>query len=351
MKIITILVLALIGSFQSEAQINIQPIDSIVQHAVKNDLFEGTILIAEQGKPVYHKSFGFKDKGKVKPIENSTRFSIASITKMFTAIVILELVEERRIQLSDPVSALLPELKIPNAENITVHHLLLHISGLPNESDNFYKKRKAPIQFVSTTLSNSFHTIDEFNYANIDYVLLGLIIEKYDKTSWEKSVQRRILEKLKMDETGFLKKGIYPGNFAYTFSCNEDGKRLADPLLNIENYYAAGCMYSTAEDLIKLDQAMYTDELLTEKSKELMYTSYPKYNYSGYSVWTYNYPFAGSQPRVMERRGGILGATAVLIRMLDTNKTIVILSNNNQFNPDSFGNTLGLKEALMIEID
>lgn len=109
-------------------------------------------------------------------------------------------------------------------------------------------------------------------------------------------------------------------------------------------------MFSTAEDLLKLDQALYTDALLSPAGKGLMFTSYPEYNYSGYSVWTYNYPFAESKPKMMERRGGILGANSVLIRLLDTKRTVIILSNNNRFNPDSFGDVQGLKEALMIEV-
>jgi CubicO group peptidase (beta-lactamase class C family) len=153
-----------------------------------------------------------------------------------------------------------------------------------------------------------------------------------------------------MTQTGFLERGKYPENFASSYSFDGENIRQADPQLFIENYYAAGCMYSTAKDLLQLDQLMYSPELLSEKSKELMYTSYREYNYSGYSVWTYHYPFAKSQPKVMERRGGILGANSVLVRMLETNKTIIILSNNNKFNPDSFGDTEGLKEALMIEI-
>ena len=153
-----------------------------------------------------------------------------------------------------------------------------------------------------------------------------------------------------MENSGFLKKDSYPEDFAYPFSYDAKDARIQDPLFYIENFYAAGCMYATAEDLLKLDQGMYGNQLLSEKSKELMYTSYPEYNYSGYSVWTYNYPFSESQPKIMERRGGILGANSVLIRMLDTDKTIIILSNNNKFNPDSFGNKESLKEALMIEV-
>ncbi|TMM53721.1 beta-lactamase family protein [Maribacter algarum] len=332
------------------AQLDTARIDSIVQKSVSSDAFEGTVLIADKGNIVYQESFGFNDSDNRTPVTNTSHFSIASVTKLFTAIAIMQLIEKDKFQLTDNLETLLPELDIPKGKKITVHHLLLHISGLPNENDAIYLKAKTPKVFISETLAQKGSRFGSFNYANIDYVLLGLLIEKYDKTSWEESIKNRILGPLKMENSGFLKKDVYPEDFAYPFSYNAEGKRQKDPLFFIENFYAAGCMYATSEDLLKLDQGLYGNQLLSEKSKELMYTSYPEYNYSGYSVWTYNYPFSESQPRIMERRGGILGANSVLIRMLDTNKTIIILSNNNKFNPDSFGNKESLKEALTIEV-
>ena len=333
-----------------KAQVNLVKVDSIVQNAVTNDLFEGIILIADSGNIIYQKPFGFMDEEKRFPIESSTSFGIASITKMFTAIIILQLIDEGKIHLDDKLNTLLPDLKIPRSNKISIHHLLLHISGLPNENDEIYAQATSPKEFVRKALEDKGNHFGAFNYANIDYVLLGLIVEKYDTTTWESSVQNRIIEKSSMNRTGFLESEKYPSNFAYTFSYDKEDNRKVDPPFYIENFYAAGCMYSTAEDLLKLDQAMYGDSLLSEKGKELMFKSYPEYNYSGYSVWTYNYPFAPSNPKIMERRGGILGSNSVLLRFIDTNQTIIILSNNNRFNPDSFGNTESLKEALMIEI-
>lgn len=326
--------------------------DKIVQRVVSEESFEGTVLVAENGVPIYHRSFGFKDENRTFPVENSTKFGIASITKLFTAIVILQLVEEGQIQLTDTLHQLLPTMELPNSDKITVHHLLLHISGLPNEDFKTYTTTQISLEeFVKRTLSNELNTFGEFNYANIDYVLLGLIIEKFDRRSWASSIQNRILDKLGMAETGFLQKGNYPKDFAYSFSYDENGNRKADPLLFIENYGSAGSMYSSAMDLFKLDQGLYSDQLLSKESKELLYKSYPEYNFSGYSVWTYNYPFSKTQPLIMERRGGILGANSVLVRFLESNQTIIILSNNNKFNPDSFGNANALKEALIIELD
>lgn len=342
--------IALLSIIHCTAQLNTARIDSIVQKAVTTDTFEGTILIADKGTISYHESFGFTDNNKVTPISNSAHFSVASVTKLFTAIAIMQLIEEGHFQLTDNLDMLLPEFDIPKGKKITVHHLLLHISGLPNENDAIFSQSKTPAAFINETLQEKGSSLGEFNYANIDYVLLGLLIEKFDKKSWELAISNRILEPLNMQNSGFLKKDTYPKDFAYSFSYDAEGTRQQDPLFFIENYYAAACMYATAEDILKLDQGMYGNKLLSEKSKELMYTSYPEYNYSGYSVWTYNYPFSEAQPKIMERRGGILGANSVLIRMLDTNKTIIILSNNKKFNPDSFGNQEGLKEALMIEV-
>lgn len=128
------------------------------------------------------------------------------------------------------------------------------------------------------------------------------------------------------------------------------GLRRARPPLFFGTYGAAGGMYSTAADLLKLDRGLYSDELLSESGKAHLYTSYPEYNYSGYSVWTYRYPFLDSAPLVMERRGQILSATGVLIRFLELDRTIVILSNNGGFDPDSFGDPASFKEALMMEV-
>ncbi|NVJ84846.1 MAG: serine hydrolase [Algoriphagus sp.] len=346
------LVLFLVLCLPSVAQEKAVAIEKLVQRLASQQAFEGTVLVAEKGEPIYHQSFGFKDENKIFPVANSTKFGIASITKLFTAIVILQLVEEGQVKLTDALHQLFPTMELPNSDKITVHHLLLHISGLPNEDFEIYTTSQISLEeFIKQTLSNDLNTFGEFNYANIDYVLLGLIIEKFDGRPWASSVQNRILDKLAMAQTGFLEKGKYPKDFAYSFSYDENYNRNADPFLFIENYASAGSMYSTAMDLLKFDQALYSDQLLSKESKDLLYKSYPEYNFSGYSVWTYNYPFSKTQPMIMERRGGILGANSVLVRFLDSNQTIIILSNNNKFNPDSFGNTNALKEALIIELD
>ena len=350
-KILFVLGVKFLICFPTIGQIDTLALTAIVQNAIASNAFEGTVLVAENGLPVFTQSFGFKDQEMKNAVLNNSHYSIASITKLFTAIVILQLVEEGSISLTDNLETLLPEFPINNADKISIHHLLLHISGLPNESDSIYLRYMEPRSFVLATLENQGGELGDFNYANIDYILLGLIIEKYDRKPWQQAIRSRILDRVNMSETGFLQKNNYPKDFAFSFTIDDQNIRRSDPLLFIENYYAAGCMYSTAADLLRLDHALYNNDLLSNKSKELMYTSYPEFNYSGYSVWTYNYPFSNLKSKIMERRGGILGANVVLIRFLETHRTIVILSNNNKFNSDSFGDLNSLKEALIIAVD
>ena len=342
-------VFLLFSTFVSNAQIDIDKLDQIVANHIEDKQFEGTVLVADKGQIVYQKTHGFASRVNKIPINDQTHFSIASITKMLTAIIVLQLIEEGKLSLENSLDELLPELQIPNAKQISIHHLLLHISGLPNEIDNVYRKVQSPNEMVASAVKNKQKglKLGKFNYNNIDYIILGLIIERLTAESWEETVKSRIINPLKLKHTGFLKKGQYPDDFAWTYQLTEEGSFTKDPAFHIENFYAAGSMYSNAEDLLKIDQAMYGETLLKAESKKRMFNSYPEYNYTGYSVWTYRYPFIESKPKIMERRGGILGANVVLIRLLELNQTIIILSNNDGFNPDSFGDKNNLREAII----
>lgn len=310
--------------------------------------FEGVILVADKGQPFYIEAFGFKDFEKKNPIEVNTHFPVASITKMLTSIIILQLSEEGKINLHDPIAKYLEKIEIPNKTKITPHHLLLHISGLPNEADQLFDSPVTPEEFIIKTLAQgSVNETGSFNYANIDFVILGKIIENIEGKPWEEVVKERVIYPLGLNQTGFTKLENYPENFANGFHI-EGINRTPFPKFYIENYGAAGSMFSTAKDLLKIDQAMYQDDFLSEESRKQMFTSYPEYNYSGYGVWSYRYPFLDTKPFLMERRGGIYGWNSVIVRFLESNKTIIILSNNDQFNPDSFGDLKSLKEGLIM---
>ncbi len=323
------------------------PIQAAVNSYLKETGFSGTILVAQKGKPLFHESYGLAYRSTPDTIRNDYHFSIASITKLFTAIRILQLAEQEKLRLQDPVVEYLPEFAPALSDQITLHHLLLHLSGLPNEKDKLYQHPYPPSEMLERTLENPSGTsLGAFNYNNVDFLLLGLIIEKLTNSTWQENIERHILEPLGMVETGFLAYGYYPDEFAYTYSLKR-GQLRQDPLFYIENFYAAGSMYSTALDLLKLDQALYSDGLLNKEGLQLLSKSYPEYGFVGYGVWNYDYPFVDAQPTLMERRGKILGANVVLVRLVEENATIIILSNDDRFNPDSFGEEKNLRERLI----
>jgi D-alanyl-D-alanine carboxypeptidase len=324
--------------------ISLQAVNQTILRHVEDSNFYGVTLVAEEGVIISQQasSHPTEEQGFAYDL-----FPIASITKLFTSIVVLQLHEEGKLQLDDPIQKWFPELEIPTTHPVTVHHLLLHISGLPNEKDRSYLKQLSPMEMVEKAFNNKMNTFGAFNYNNVDYLLLGLIIERITGNSWQSEVRTKILAPLEMNSTGFLAKDALPSGIALGYQLRNNGEYAADRAIYWENFYAAGCMYSNAGDLLKLDQALYGEELLLAASKSLLSTSYPEYNYVGYGVWNYQYPFVETFPFIMERRGGIQGINVVLVRLIESNRTIIILSNTDQFNPDSFGDPTNLREELI----
>ncbi|HAA10323.1 MAG TPA: hypothetical protein DCE41_00985 [Cytophagales bacterium] len=340
-------ILVNLGAF---AQAPLSVFDSIGQAHAKLRNFSGTILLAQEGQVTYEASFGQADLVIGTPNTLDTQYPIASVTKLFTALVIMQLVEEGKLNLHTPVAQILPAWDISHSEYITPHHLLLHASGLKKESDRTYRKPLTSTEMLSKALSKSYVSTDfeQFRYNNVDYLLLGQVIEEVTGKPWADQVQERILTPLKMGQTGFHQAGNHPEGLVKTYSQSRAGTLKSDPVIYWQNFYAAGNMYSTAQDLLKLHVALGSEQLLSNESKETLYKMHPEWGCPAYSVWTYKYPFVASKPRLMERRGGILGANCVLVRGLEEDFALIILSNNSAFNPDSFGDPTNLREALLM---
>ncbi len=323
-------------------------LDSLVSAEVEKQGFSGVVFIARKGEVLLHRADGMAYYQSGVEMAPDTRFSIASVTKLFTAITILQLQEEGKLSLDDKLVTYFPDEAIPGANRISIEDLLLHNSGLPNERSTIYRAPRSPLEYVRATLKNRAKSkYGAYNYNNLDYVLLGLIVEQLRGMPWQEVVTKRILTLAKMANTGFLAYGDYPANFAYTYQVGRTQQLQQDPSFYIENFYAAANMYSTAKDLWLLDQALESTVLFSAASRALLSTAFPENNYGGYGVWNYRYPYVEEQPLVMERRGGILGANVVLVRLPEDDACIIILSNTDAFNPDSFGDPGNLREALL----
>jgi D-alanyl-D-alanine carboxypeptidase len=166
-------------------------VTSVIEEHVQANDFSGTILVAKQGKPFFHQSYGLAELSTEERIQNHDHYSIASITKLFTAIRILQLVDSDQLDLSRSLIDYLPELQGLIAAEITPHHLLLHTSGLPTEKGSFYLQPMTLETLVKKSLAGkSTNTLNSFKYNNIDYHLLGMLIEQIGGQSWEKQIPR-----------------------------------------------------------------------------------------------------------------------------------------------------------------
>ena len=298
--------------------------------------FDGVILVGENGKTVYSYANGIADRETGKKITLNNHFKIASLTKTFTATLVMKLVEEGRLELNGVIGKYLKNYQGEAKDKVTIHHLLTYSSGIPDceggKGMEVYQKRITPIRFIDLYCSGNLVTEPgtHFNYNNADYIILGKIIEEVTGTGYNEYLNKIILEPLKLRNTGMAtsqKKNIVQ---SYTYNDSLKTMQPDEPYF-IENYYAAGAMYSTINDLYVFSNALFGYRLLKKSSVDLMVKPNPDLQNVGYGFWFSN-GFGAFGGDFVYRPGGILGATANWIHILDQKKTILILSNTNRAN-------------------
>lgn len=262
-------------------QDKIDKLDDLMELYGKYGLFNGSVLVAENGKVIYKKGMGMANMEWDIPNAPDTKHRLGSITKQFTAALILQLVAEGKLKLDEPITAYLPDYPKANGNKITLHHLLTNTSGIPNYTSfpKFFEERsRNPYtvgEFVKVFGDSTLQFVpgETFAYSNSGYFLLGAIIEKVTGESYEEQLEKRIFTPLKMNNSGFdhheniLKKratGYQKLGAGYQNS----------PYLDMSIPYAAGSLYATIEDLYLWDQALYTDQILNKESKDLMFAKY-----------------------------------------------------------------------------
>ena len=328
-------------------------IESYIQSYAKEHHFNGTVLVQKDFTVIYNKNFGVADRRFDVPITDETVYKVASITKAFTAVLILQLYDNDKLELNKTINVYLPDYKGEAGDNVTIHQLLNHTSGMRqidtiSSLNNAFKYGLGYLQKPSTS-SQLFHSFEKdslvnepgekWDYNNYEYIVLGKIIEKlYDKT-YEEVLNERILKPLNMTNSGLVQEKNIIKNLASTYFTGNSPNLLVNDLpVFIENWYAAGAMYSSPNELLKFSNALFGKKLIKKKTLDLMLTSgLEEY---GYGVW-----IRGSgADRIMERYGRIMGANAVWMKFLDKKITIIILSNTNLTNLGEFA--LGIQDNL-----
>ncbi|HJS23466.1 MAG TPA: serine hydrolase [Pyrinomonadaceae bacterium] len=329
------------------AQDRAAKIQEVLALAHKYRQFNGAALVAENGKVVYKGAFGMANMEWNIPNTPDTRFRLGSITKQFTSMLVLQLVEQGKIKLDGKISDYLPDYRKDIGEKVTVHHLLTHTSGIPsytsqpgffeNVSRNPYKVAEFVKKYASGDLE--FEPGSKFSYNNSGYFLLGAIIEQVTGKSYEQVLKENILDPAGMKNTGYDHHNTIIPKRASGYSKTADGYTNA-LYLDMSIPYAAGSMYSTVEDLYLWDQALYTDKLISAQSKALMYKPFLQDYAYGWTVRDASFKQNDKPVQVIAHGGGINGFTTIIVRYPNEKNLIVMLDNTGS------GNLNRLSESL-----
>ncbi len=331
---------ALIFNISLSAQDKAETIDQLMTEYVNLGMFNGSVLVADDGKVIFEKGYGYADMEWEVPNTVDTKFELGSITKQFTAALILKLVEEGKLKLDDKVSDILPWYPAENGSRITIHQLLTHTSGIPNYTDfpDFVAKRAAekmtPEELVSTFSEKplDFEPGSQFKYSNSGYVVLGAVIEQVTGKSYKDVLEEKILKPLGMTNSGYIDLEKITPKRARGYS-NQFSHYSNAAYLDMSLPFSAGALYSTVEDLYKWDQALYGDKVLSDKSKEKMFTGYVKdfrgkYGY-GWDVGKEAVDDKGDSTAYISHGGSIFGFSSFIVRLPEHKQLVVLLNNTD----------------------
>ena len=333
-KLFTILVAALLTTTAAFAQDKVKTIDNLLKTYQEYGQLNGTVLVAENGKVIYEKGFGLADMEWINPNGPNTKFRIGSVTKQFTATLILQLVEEGKIKLDGKLSDYLPDYRKDTGSKVTIHHLLNHTSGIPSYTNqpNFGAEiSRNPYtvkDFVKKHTSGDleFEPGSKFSYNNSGYFLLGAIVEQVTGKTYADVLKERIFGPVGMNDSGYDTHAPIIARRARGYEKTLEGFANAD-YLDMGVPYSAGSLYSTVNDMYKWDQSLYKDKVLSAESKKLMFTpGLSNYGY-GFGIVDREIGKTGKKTKVIGHNGGIKGFNSSFTRFVDQGNLVVILDN------------------------
>ena len=312
-------------------------IAAIMQRRSNEGDFSGTVLVARDGKILYENAFGYANREWNTANDLETKFEIGSMTKQFTAVLVLQFVNEGKLHLDGYISDYLPYYRKDTGKRVTLAELLSHTSGIPEflshpdsldgpASRTQYGVREFAAQFCSGDLR--FDPGTQFEYSNSGYFLLGAILEQVSGTSYERLLQERIFTPLKMRDSGYTHPETILPHRATGYERTPAGFRNAR-YYDMSIPFAAGAMYSTVGDLLRWDQALYTDQLLPARLRDLLFR--PNLEDYGFG-WSIYVPKSG-QPNagdtILMHGGAIFGFQSVIERIPKSRVLIVLLDNSD----------------------
>ena len=325
------LIFALTYSLFTVAQDRFQKIDRLLTYLNKNDKFMGSLCIRDGENVVFNKAYGFADVEKNIAADRMTKYKIGSVTKTFTAVMIMQLIEEKKLNLQTKLNRFYP--KIPNAEKITIYDLLHHRTGIVDyingdsiTAKNIYRfhSKEEMIQKI-TDYKPLFEPGTKHEYSNSNYNLLGYIIETLTKKSYAENIQTRIVKKANLLNT-YFPQGKIETSIGESYSYLFNGTKW-EKVEEWENSiaYSAGAIISTPADLTRFMYALFDGKLVKPSSLEQM-----KEIKEGYGKALMQFPFG--ERRFYGHTGGIENFRAVVGYYPTEKLGISLIVNGDNFN-------------------
>jgi CubicO group peptidase (beta-lactamase class C family) len=310
--------------------------------------FNGTVLVAEKGKIIYQNAAGYANIFLQQKNSLQTRYQLASLSKVFTAVAIMQLVEKKSIQLDDPIKKYLPSF--PYAD-ITIRQILSHTSGLPDFNEVYHEKSKhaltnsdiipALIQFGPLTTKPG----AAWHYSSMGYALLANLVEKITGQTFPDFVQEYICKPAGMLHSYVLSPYIQHDDSLRAINYVSNGPvplAGSDSLRTIlespwQTIIGPGLMVSSASDLLLFSEALFANKILNVTTQEEMYTVVklpdgnnvklehaPIYQALGWGV-----DIDQSSGQIVSHNGGSMGISTILLRNLKTHQTVIVLENTD----------------------
>ena len=308
----------------------------LIETAVKENKTVGIVAGFSKGDIQWQQAAGYSDLKNQIAFDTTTITRIASISKPMTAIAIMQLFEEGKLDLNESIQTYIPSFPTKQEGEITVKQLLQHTAGIGAYKNN--REQQNTVNYP--TLSHAVELFKDrellavpgqkFNYTTYGYVVLGLIIEKVSGMSYEAYMQANIWDKANMTHTGIEKADTPVDNQSLTYHKSSNGKIKPTKPTNLSDRVPGGGIYSTVTDMLKFGDAVLNNSLIQASTFEMM-TQNPgiKTQGSGYGMGWYLYGKNPKYGNVFGHTGAQTGASAFLMLLPEVKTSIIVLSNTS----------------------
>lgn len=301
-------------------------IDVLIQHCYDNGLFNGAIMVTQNGETIYKNALGFADKAANRALTNETAFYLASVSKQFTTMAVMILKEQGKLDYADALSKYFPQYP-DYADTVTIKHLMTHTSGVPDHYNlGAYKvglNNQDVLELLVKQEKLDFSPGEKYQYSNGGYVMLAMIVEKVSGIPFHTFMDAAIFKPLGMNNTLVFDESsptIYDRAVGYNMTGDLDDYEIFTT--------GAGGIFSNIEDLHLWDQSLYTEKLI---SKATLNEAFTPTTLNDGEISNYGYGWGISEnesKKTVQHSGGLSGYRTFIRRNLNDNSGYILLTNN-----------------------